>query len=238
MIEILCGIKGEDGNTLLLGDILISSIMDREAPEIIREKAAKCYRECFQKFFPAKSLIPSKSEGGETKKISYLFKAYIQYCEAFHSSFSPISRNGTSPVEEAEEIRLILVCTLRELLSYISSKLKRDNSKDTNQNYNEELNGILNRNLLENEVKNVIHEKHLINATSQVLEVMSKTALYDSYPELTRECCSVINVIAELFPSIIRKHSTFLLIPIVGNVSTDLKIPSGVAMGTVPAPPF
>lgn len=226
--ELLCGIKGKDGDKLVVSDIFISSIVDRKAPEIIREKAANCYRTCLKKSFPTKSL-PSKSED-ETKRSSYLFKAYIQYCEAFQSSFSPISRNGTSPKEEAEEIRLILVCTLRELLSYISSKLQKGNSKDANKNDCEEFNGIfdiLNINMPENKVENVIHERHLINATSQVLEVISKTALYDSYPELTRECCSVIDLVAELFPSTIWKHSKSLLIPIVGNVSTDLKVPSG-----------
>ena len=121
----------------------------------------------------------------------YTQKLIILFSPIFTKRFASQSKVGGKykPVEEAEEIRLLLVQIMVVLVQIL------DSEKDAIE-----------------EMKDGVEP-----AVASICHSVSKNALVDAYPELKRETCHLVKAICNVFPGCIRMHAESLLTPIVGT---------------------
>ena len=114
-----------------------------------------------------------------------------KYSPIFAKRFESQSINGGKykPVEEVEEIRLLLVQIMAVLVRIL------EEGKDA-----------------------IEQEVDIANLDlSSVCQSISKSALVDAYPELKRESCYLIKTMCIVFPRCIRMHAETLLTPLIGT---------------------
>lgn len=135
--------------------------------------------------------IPQDSQ----ELIDYTRKLIISFSPIFTKRFDSQSKVGGKykPVEEAEEIRLLLVQIMAVLVQIL------DSDSDSEIEAIEEMG------------------EGVDAAVASVCQSISKNALVDAYPELKRETCHLIKAICSVFPGCIRMHAESLLTPIVGT---------------------
>lgn len=198
---------GEDGDrdrdrvkSQGIGQVLLKILSDDDSLEICREKAAICLQ-----LFLTKIFGEDEDDGRQTMdRKSFLQEFYIKFCTVFHARFlshSP-SSNGSKTVEEAEEIRLIIVQILSDVVIHMGSAMKKNESSTSEK---------------DREIESLTYYKRTTAATSLVCQSLSTTALADKYPDLKRASCVLLKAIAEVFPHVVRMHGESLLCPITGG---------------------
>ena len=181
---------------------MIAVIRDDDTDEFCREKAAISLRSCLRAAFSDRNCH------SDTDITSYLQEIYFGVCETVGFRLSPCSygndlgsggllgtksTSGGGAAEKSEEIRLELVGTALDLLSYL--ELRKDGGEEEGGR----------------------PEGIVLLASSLLCEALSSTGLRDPYPELKRECCSCLVALANIAPDIVKDHAEALLLPITGD---------------------
>lgn len=198
---------GDEDESHALGHVLLKGLSDDDSPEICREKSALC----LQSFLTKVSRY--EDSGHVTRSKSFLRKFYIEICPVFHARFLPRSGSGdeSKPVEEAEEIRLILVQIMSDIVVHINICRKRGELPTSEEDRGGEA---------------LTHHKHTTAATSLVCQSLSRNVFAEKYPDLKRASCILLKAIAKAFPHVVRMHGESLLRPITGG-SIQFGLPSG-----------
>ncbi|KAL7485198.1 hypothetical protein ACHAW6_010813, partial [Cyclotella cf. meneghiniana] len=105
------------------------------------------------------------------------------------------SDKGTmmEPMESSEHIRLLLVELMLDASTYLTEITKEC----------------------------TVDEKALFHAVSVACQTLAKSALPDTYPEVQRASCSLIQTLARLCPIAVRMNATSLLLPLTGIRPSD-----------------
>jgi len=230
-LEKLFGSNDENNLNSTLQHILVEIISDDDYTQSCRELALEILTSCIHIIFfqntknnhsdhmyHEQDIQEENTSLQESQNcddyLNYSFiPLYILVCDLFckrfqthrihprHTHESRGSGGGKGIYTEcSEEIRLGLVRLVSILVSFFPETriLKTTTSTDTN--------------LFEK------RDSDISLATAQLCHSLSRSALYDTFPDLVRESCLLLQSIAKRFPLVISKHAKDLILPVCGVV--------------------
>ena len=176
--------------------ILLQSLLHRSLRVHLQREQEDCS--------PATDAPETETET-ETEVIKYALEFFELFCPIFQDRFTSRSQNSSNantsgaktrykPTEEAEEIRLLLVQIMAIVVKFMAT------SKETHPH----------------KIGDLLRSKQIKSSVGLLCQSISKDALRDTYPDLTRESCDLLKVVCRLFPNEIKMHAESLLAPLVG----------------------
>ncbi len=197
-----------------LGYILLYVISDDEAVELCRERAANCLRDCFKVMLSLSTIEGAFINIG--MKGGFLTDFYTDFCFILAERFGIAKHNFAndnfnydeyqnsllkkkmdginkqSRYEKSEEIRLLLIQAMSAVLELVQCSILGSGEDDRN------------------DIESLILPSNLI------CQVLGKSALLDSYPELKRESSNLLKLLADMVPIAVKMNEECLLDSILG----------------------
>ena len=208
-----------------LGYTLLHVISDDVVAELCRERSAECLKDCFKIIV---SCLDKKAEVGLNQH--FVVNFYKDLCFVLAERFGVLKQSVLDNLNHDD---------CRHQISLLKSRLDDGKNNSTQYEKSEEIRLLLIQ-MVKN-VLNVIHEVVLLHKkstdshkgemikalnlpSSLLCEVLSKSALLDSYPELKRESCNLLKVLVKVAPSAVKMNEESLLSSLLGSIDTDKNI--------------
>lgn len=145
-----------------------------------------------------RALQESRDNTFQSENNEFAFIFFRKCCPVLEQRLYPnkshSNRNAhglCTPVEQAEEIRLLFVQIMINVVKIMNVPE-------------------------ENWQREALRKEEIQSLASSLCNCCSTSALMDDYPDLRRECCVLMKVMCSTFPDVVRKHSRLLLTPLTG----------------------